>query len=185
MKSYLITDPSYYTSNPKILSKKLQYIIKEKSPDFICIRDKKTENYRDIVLEVKKKINHPKIFLHTHYQLAQELGFYGVHLPSSKFKDIKKAKDLGLNVVVSTHTLEEALHVEKLGANFITFSPIFFTPNKGIPKGLEKLKEINDRIDISCFALGGIVDKSKINICKKIGVYGFASISYFFRSILN
>ena len=181
MKSYLITDPSFYTSNPKKLSNKLLHVIDDLSPDFICIRDKKTDNYKDIAIEVKHVIKHKKILLHGNYELAYELGFYGVHLPSTRFEDIKKAKKLGLHVVVSTHTLEEALHVEKLGADFITFSPIFYTPNKGKPKGLEKLKEINGKIDINCFALGGILEDEQIQACKQTGVYGFASIRYFVK----
>ena len=181
MKSYLITDPSFYTSNPQAFSNKLSYVIKDKSPDFICIRDKKTAHYEDIAKEVKKTIKHPKILLHTDFKLAHKLGFYGVHLPSNRFEDIKKAKDFGLHVVASTHTLEEALHVEKLGADFITFSPIFYTPNKGTSKGLEKLKEINDKIDIDCFALGGILEYEQIQACKDTGVYGFASIRYFIK----
>lgn len=181
MKSYLITDPSFYTSNPKKFSQKLLHIIQTKSPDFICLRDKTTDNYKEIAMEVKKTIEHEKVLLHSDYELACELGFYGVHLPSNRFDDIKKAKDLGLHVVVSTHTLEEALHVKKLGADFITYSPIFSTPNKGTPKGLENLKEINDKIDINCFALGGIINKEQIQACKSIGVYGFASIRYFIK----
>lgn len=181
MKSYLITDPAFYTSNPNIFSKKLSHIIKIKSPDFICIRDKTTENYRSLALEIKKEIKHKKILLHTYYELAYELGFFGVHLPSSRFEDIKKAKKLGLHVMVSTHCLEEALHVESLGADFITFSPIFYTQNKGKPKGLEKLKEINAKIDIDCFALGGIIEDEQVLACKKTGVYGFASIRYFIK----
>jgi len=156
MKSYLITDPSFYTSNPKIFSKKLLHIIEKSTPDFICIRDKNTYDYENIALEIKKKINHKKIFLHTDYKLAHKLNFYGIHLPSTRFDCIRKAKELGLYVAVSIHSLEEATHVEELGADFITFSPIFDTPNKGKPKGLEKLKEINGKINIDCFALGGI-----------------------------
>ena len=181
MKKYLITDPSFYTSDPKIFSKKLLHVIEKSNPDFICIRDKKTDNYKEIAIEVKESIHHPKIILHTDYRLAFELGFYGVHLPSTRFEDIQNAKKLGLHVVVSIHTLEEALHVEKLGSDFITFSPIFQTPNKGTPKGLEKLKEINGKIDIDCFALGGIVEDEQIQACKKTGVYGFASIRYFIK----
>lgn len=181
MKSYLITDPSLYSSNPKIFSKKLLSIIQAKSPDFICIRDKVTDNYKDIALEVKKDIQHKKILLHTDYNLAYELGFYGVHLPSNRFDDIQKAKEFGLHVIVSTHTLEEALHVKKLGADYITYSPIFSTPNKGIPKGLENLKEINGKINMNCFALGGIIDEEQIEACERTGVYGFASIRYFIK----
>ena len=181
MQSYLITDPFFYTSNPKIFSEKLLQIIEKKYPDFICIRDKKTDNYNELVLEVKRVVKHNKILLHTDYKLAHRLGFYGVHLPSTKFEDIKKAKALGLHVVVSTHSLKEALHVEELGADFITYSPIFFTPNKGTPKGLENLKEINGKININCFALGGILNDEQIQACKETGIYGFASIRYFIK----
>ena len=135
MKSYLITDPFFYTSNSKTFTKKLLLVIENTFPDFICIRDKVTNNYKDIALEVKKVLQHEKILLHTDYILAHELGFYGVHLPSNRFDDIKNAKDLGLHVVVSTHGLEEAKLAEKLGADFITISPIFYTPKKGKPKG--------------------------------------------------
>jgi thiamine-phosphate pyrophosphorylase len=176
-----VTDPSFFTSTPETFSKKLLHVIKSKSPDFICIRDKKTSNYKDIAIEVKKIIEYDKILLHTDYKLAFELGFFGVHLPFDKFSDIKKAKALGLQVVVSTHSLEEALHVKKLGADFITYSPIFFTPNKGTPKGLENLKEINGKIDINCFALGGIISDEQVQACEEAGVYGFASIRYFIQ----
>ena len=182
MKKYLITDPSFYSSNPKNFLKKLLEVIEKHNPDFICIRDKITKNYLAIAQEVKKNINYQKVLLHTNYQLAYELGFYGVHLPSNRFDDIKKAKNLGLHVVVSTHNLEEVLHVEKLGADCITFSPIFYTPDKDKPKGLEKLKEINGKINIDCFALGGIVEEEQIQACKEIGVYGFASIRYFIKN---
>ncbi|MBL0687635.1 MAG: thiamine phosphate synthase [Sulfurospirillum sp.] len=181
MKKYLITDPLFYSSKPKIVLKKLLTVMKTTTPDFVCIRDKTVKNYRDIAREVQKIVSYSKILLHTDYVSAHELGFYGVHLPFSRVKDILKAKKLGLHVVVSTHTLKEALHAKKLGADFITFSPIFYTPNKGVPKGLEKLKEINDKINIDCFALGGIVSENQIQACKNTGVYGFASIRYFIQ----
>lgn len=183
MKQYLITDPTFYTNEPKIFSKKLLHVINIKNPDFICLRDKQTSNYEQLACEFKKIIQNTdiKALLHTDYKLAHKLNFFGIHLPSNKIDDIKKAKELGLHVVVSTHTLKEALHVEKLGADFITFSPIFYTPNKGEPVGLEKLKEINDKIDINCFALGGIVEDEQILSCKQTGVYGFASIRYFIK----
>ena len=104
-----------------------------------------------------------------------------MHFPSSHFYEIKKAKELNLEVIVSVHSFEEALHVKKLGADYITFSPIFYTPNKGEPKGLEKLKEINDKIDIKCFALGGILTKEQVKLCEEASSFGFASIRYFIK----
>ncbi|WP_024955135.1 thiamine phosphate synthase [Sulfurospirillum arcachonense] len=180
MKKYLITDPVYYSSNPQTFSKKLSNIIKEKNPDFICLRDKNTDSYEELAISLKNIVRDKiKTFLHTDFKLAKKLDFYGIHLPSNRLEDIQKAKDLDLKVIVSTHTLEEAKKAERLGADFITYSPIFFTPNKGEPKGLEKLKEINDKININCFALGGICEDEQVQLCKKTGVYGFASIRYF------
>lgn len=69
-----------------------------------------------------------------------------------------------------------------MGADYITYSPIFSTPNKGEPVGLEKLKEINDKININCFALGEIVSDEQILACEKTGIYGFASIRYFIKN---
>ena len=57
MKSYLITDPFLYSSNPKISSKKLLDALELKTPDFIYIRDKQTKNYREIALDIKKAKN--------------------------------------------------------------------------------------------------------------------------------
>ncbi len=41
-------------------------------------------------------------------------------------------------------------------ADFITFSPVFHTPSKGKPQGIEKLKEVKESVKCKVFALGGI-----------------------------
>jgi thiamine-phosphate pyrophosphorylase len=117
--------------------------------------------------------------LHGDYALADELKADGVHLTSAQFEDIAEAKKRGLYVVISTHTYEEALKAQKLGADAITYSPIFASPNKGEPKGLEDLKEIVAKIRVPIFALGGITTEEQIKAVEECGVYGFASIRYF------
>jgi len=182
IKQYLITDPSFYTSDPITVVQRLLQVKANYQPDYICIRDKKSADYATVAKAVVKasvQDDRTKLYLHTDFNLAHELGCDGVHLPSNAFNEIEKAKTLGLEVIVSTHTLEEALEVQKRGADAITFSPIFTTPNKGEPLGLEKLKEINDRIHIKCFALGGIVTLEHIRACEDVSVYGFASIRFF------
>lgn len=183
IKQYLITDPSHYSSNPATFKEKLSQTLFTCKPDFICLRDKESSDYRALAYAFTDllKGRDIKLVLHSDCILAKELGCFGVHLPSNRFDDIQKAKSTGLHVIVSTHTLEEAKKAEALGADFITYSPIFDTPNKGKPKGLEKLKEINDKININCFALGGILNKEQIEACEKAGAYGFASIRYFIR----
>ena len=82
-------------------------------------------------------------------------------------------------MVVSTHNAEEALKAEALGADMITVSPIFNTPNKGLPMGVDVLKTIVSQVKIPVIALGGILTKDQIGVCKDAGAKGFASIRYF------
>ncbi len=182
IKHYLITDPAFYTSNPEEVVQKLLHVKTKYQPDYICLRDKITSDYASLSKAVANAFLQDaktKLYLHTDFRLAHALGCHGVHLPSTALHVIEKAKALGLEVIVSTHTLEEIEEAEKRGADAITFSPIFATPNKGKPLGLEKLKEINDRIHIKCFALGGIINTDQVNACEDVGVYGFASIRFF------
>ncbi|WP_067175741.1 thiamine phosphate synthase [Sulfurospirillum sp. UCH001] len=182
IKRYLITDPSFYTSDSAKFVEKLLSIKAKHTPDYICLRDKQTADYKTLAQAVVKagiQDQHTKLYLHTDFELAHELRCDGVHLPSHALDKIEMAKAFDLEVIVSTHTFSEIEEAQKRGADAITFSPIFATPNKGEPLGLEKLKEINDRIHIKCFALGGIINTDQVNACEDVGVYGFASIRFF------
>ncbi|WP_263832753.1 thiamine phosphate synthase [Sulfurospirillum oryzae] len=182
IKHYLITDPYFYTSDPFICVQKLLHVKAKHQPDYICLRDKTTSDYTSLAKAVARagiQDERTKLYLHTDFMLAHQLGCAGVHLPSTALHVIQNAKALGLEVIASTHTLEEVEEAQKRGADAITFSPIFATPNKGKPLGLEKLKEINDRIRVKCFALGGIINMEQVKACEEVGVYGFASIRFF------
>ena len=178
MIAYAITDPT--TLNFNTLSSDLERF--SQKVDMIVYRDKSTNHYQQnasLFLAEAKKYNFSKILLHSDYNLAHKLKADGIHLTSSQFSDIKKAKDLGLFVIISTHSLEEALEAQKLGVDLVTFSPIFATPNKGEPKGIEELKKVVSKLSIGVIALGGIVSCEQIEACRKSGAFGFASIRYF------
>lgn len=182
MKKYCISDPLFYSSNPTQLLEKLLHVKALHQPDFICLRDKMTADYTSLaqaLFAMRDSFEGTKLYLHTDFLLASQMGFMGVHLPSYLIEDIRSAKALNLEVIFSAHSLEDALRAQDLGADMITISPIFETPNKGKPLGLEKLKEINDKISIKCFALGGIINDEQVRVCEESGVYGFASIRYF------
>lgn len=182
MKKYCISDPSFYTSNPTQFIEKLLHVKTLHQPDFICLRDKMTADYSSLaqaLFTMRDSFEGIKLYLHTDFSLASQIGFTGVHLPSYLIEEIGKAKKLNLEVVFSAHSLKDALRAQDLGADAITISPVFETPNKGKPLGLEKLKEINDKISIKCLALGGIINDEQVRACEEIGVYGFASIRYF------
>ena len=120
-----------------------------------------------------------KAFLHQDYSLAAKLGATGVHLTSQQFDDIPKAKELGLEVIISTHTHDEVHIAEAMGADYVTYSPIFATPGKGEAKGIDDLKAIIGMSDIEIFALGGIISMNEVEQLQESNVFGFASIRYF------
>lgn len=182
MKSYLISDPAFYGSTPETIESALDVIYSHNFPDFALFRDKQTSDYRTLAhtfITLSRHYKIPHVLLHGDYALADELKADGVHLTSVQFEEIAEAKKRGLYVVISTHTYDEALKAQELGADAITYSPIFFSPNKGEPKGLEDLKEIVAKIRVPIFALGGITTEEQINAVSTTGVYGFASIRYF------
>jgi len=170
IKSYLIT------SKPSFLQ------LKKHKPTFALYRDKETKEYAfhaQNFIQTCKSIPNLKAFLHQDYKLAASLNAAGVHLTSLQLDVIEKAKDLGLEVIISCHTKEEVLKAEKLGATYVTYSPIFKTPNKGEPKGIEDLKKLVNSTALKVFALGGIISEEQVHAVEQSGSYGFASIRYF------
>jgi len=183
MKKYLITSREFYTDTPAVFRNILHTQLKEYLPDYALYRDKSNPNY-DIqatdFVETCKQFENIKSFIHQNIDLAYVLGASGVHLTSKQLELIPQAKSKNLEVIVSTHSEDEVLKAQRLGADMVTYSPIFKSPNKGEPKGVDNLKHLIDKCDIKVFALGGIIDDKQVKLLDKTGVYGFASIRYFY-----
>lgn len=183
MKKYLITSREFYTDTPAVFRNILHEQFKTHMPDFALYRDKSNPNY-DIqaahFVEVCNQFGSIKSFIHQKAELAKELNAVGVHLTAKQFDEIPHAKSLGLEVIISTHTHEEVLKADKLGADAVTYSPIFASPGKGEPKGIDDLKELLGKCNIKVFALGGVVEVGHVDMLEKVKPYGFASIRYFY-----
>jgi thiamine-phosphate pyrophosphorylase len=184
MKKYLITDPKYYTTTPKPFGEALNRSLIKYTPDFVCFRDKtdgdKKELLKAFVSTIKDK--ELKAFVNGSLELALEYGLDGVHLQSSQQALIQKAKAKRLLVIVSCHSAKEAIDAFEKGADFVTLSPVYETPHKGVPLGIEAFSDILAAVDKTrVFALGGIDDEYKVAQLEKLGVFGFASIRYFVR----
>lgn len=109
--------------------------------------------------EVTKR-NDALLFINDRIDVALAVEADGVHLPQSGLpaKVVRKTWKNRFLIGVSTHSIEEAKDAEDY-VDFITFSPIFYTPSKaayGEPQGVEKLKEIKEKVKCKVFALGGI-----------------------------
>ena len=182
MIAYAITNPSTLDFNR--LKDDLERFSTMAS--MIVYRDKYTNAYeKNATLFLEHAKGFAKVLLHGDYKLAVKLQADGVHLPSTSLDCIADAKNLGLYVVVSTHTMEEAQVAQNYGADMITFSPVFDTPNKGKSVGIEKLKEIVLSVSMPVLGLGGILTQEEIGSCAKVGAKGFASIRYFERNFLS
>lgn len=183
MQKYLITSREFYGDTSEEFCSNLCKQIEKHSPDFVLYRDKDASNYGEIAvsfISLCKKHPNIKCLLHRDVLLAKRLGAYGVHLTSNQTHEIAEAKKMGLFVIISTHTQKEVLRAQMLGADALTYSPIFASPNKGEPKGVEDLRELLEICSIKVFALGGIVTQEHIAAIEETKAYGFASIRYFY-----
>ena len=183
MNKYLITSREFYTDTPAVFRKIFHEQCAKHMPEYALYRDKSNPNYAiqaEHFVEVCAQMQGLKSFIHSDVDLARKLNASGVHLTSKEFEKIEYAKSLYLEVIISTHTHEEVLKAQELGANAVTYSPIFATPGKGEPKGIEDLKELLEKVEIDVFALGGIVSAEQVNAVKESSAFGFASIRYFY-----
>jgi thiamine-phosphate pyrophosphorylase len=122
-----------------------------------------------------------KLFINDRVDVALAVDADGVHIGGSSLPIYKVRRLLGERklIGVSCHNQVQAITAQEMGADFITFGPVFFTPSKaayGDPVGLELLQTVTDMLDIPVFALGGI-NRGKCAEVVSCGVRGVALIS--------
>ncbi len=101
------------------------------------------------------------LLINGNVELALECQADGVHLGISSPSVAAARRRLGKDAIIgfSAHSLDDLYSAEREGADFVTFSPIYFTPSKaayGAPQGVDKLREFCRNASIPVFALGGI-----------------------------
>jgi thiamine-phosphate pyrophosphorylase len=108
--------------------------------------------------------------------LAARIAADGVHVPCDA---VALAGALAAHAFVSTpaHTDHEVDVAARAGPHAVLVSPIWSTPNKGAPRGLEALRAARARAhaELRVYALGG-VDGSRAAACKEAGADGVAVI---------
>ncbi len=185
LQKYLITSREFYTDTPAVFRSILHEQFATHMPQYALYRDKSNPAYAIQAahfVEVCTQFENIKSFIHQDVELATELHASGVHLTSKQFDRIKRAKECGLEVIISTHTFKEIQMAQDLGADAVTYSPIFTSPGKGESKGVKNLEEAVEKFGINIFALGGIITDKQVDAIAKARAYGFASIRYFYTS---
>ena len=183
LKSYLITDPNFFTNEPEKFVLKLKEVLSKHKVDIACMRDKSSSNFEELAklfLKTCREFKVEKVLINTDINLAIKLNFDGVHLNSKQFKEIEEVKKKNLFTIISCHNFDELKIAENLKLDCVTYSPIFQSPNKGEPKGVLDLKKaVNSFPNLKIIALGGIITNKQIKEINSTNAYGFASIRYF------
>jgi thiamine-phosphate pyrophosphorylase len=147
--------------------------------DVIQIREKDVGaralfEFTRAVLEARQADLHAhaqtKILVNSRADVALAAGADGIHLPAQAPLETLP----GLLIGRSCHTLDD---VRDAKADFVTFGPVFASPGKGTPVGLEALREACS-LGKPVYALGG-VDWDNAADCMAAGAEGIAGIRLF------
>jgi thiamine-phosphate pyrophosphorylase len=122
-----------------------------------------------------------KLLINDRVDVALAVDADGVHIGADSLPIYKVRRLLGERrlIGVSCHNQVQAITAQEMGADFITFGPVYYTASKaayGDPVGLEKLDLVTGMLQIPVFALGGI----SLQNCAEVvscGVRGIALIS--------
>lgn len=120
------------------------------------------------------------ILVNDRFDIAIAANAHGVHLTASSLSAsiVRSYVPKDFIIGASTHTLEEVTRARDNGADFALFGPVFPTPGKGEPAGVEKLWEICRAVSpYPILAVGGI-DENNYGSVIDAGASGFAAIRY-------
>ncbi|MFH1025396.1 MAG: thiamine phosphate synthase [Nitrospirota bacterium] len=139
-------------------------LVLESGVKWVQYRDKegsRLDIYRNALNLRSITRDHNAVFIvNDHTDIALAVDADGVHLGQDDLPAQKAREILGKNrlIGISTHTIEQAVHAEASGADYIGFGPIFRTETKdaGSPKGVAMLDQLRSRIHIPIVAIGGI-----------------------------
>jgi len=147
------------------------------------LKDKSGKALRDeiaraITLARKHQI---RLFINDAWELAVELGAYGVHLGQGDLDkaDVHAIANAGLRLGISTHCEEELARALSFNPSYVALGPIFPTTSKEMlfkPQGLAKCKRWVRHSPVPVVAIGGI----GLGAADKVmatGVSGIAVIS--------
>ncbi len=143
---------------------------------------------RKVLLETARKLRritaeHQTLFIINDYiDIALIVGADGVHLGQDDISiaDARKMTPPGFIIGCSTHSLEQAVEAEKMGADYIGSGPVFATPTKEDypPIGIDTVKKVLQEVKIPVVTIGGL-NLQNIAGLRAIGAKNFAMVREF------
>ena len=176
------------TGRGETLGRNLEFVIEEAlrgGVRAIQLRDKGacTKELYETAYELRRLTSRygAKLIINDRVDVALSVDADGVHIGSGSLPLYKVRRLLGERklIGVSCHNQVQAITAQEMGADFITFGPVYYTPSKapyGEPVGLAKLRTVTGMLQIPVFALGGITPENCAEAVS-CGVRGVALIS--------
>lgn len=142
----------------------------------------KDKDRPDLLDEIKRSVAlaeqyHARLFIDDHYEEAIKAGAYGVHLGMEDLRtaDLKRIKDAGLHLGISTHGPYEVQKAIQLSPSYIALGHVFPTNTKempSLPQGIKHLRAearmLNNRFPT--VAIGGIkLDNAQVVMESGVG----------------
>ena len=124
-----------------------------------------------------------RLLVNDRADIALAAGADGVHLATDSLSVavIRKSFPPEFIIGVSTHSISAAAEASRQGADFALFGPVFETPGKGKPRGIDELRDVCEQLHpFTVVGLGGI-DESNSDDVFAAGASGIAAI----RSLNN
>ena len=122
-----------------------------------------------------------RLLINSRFEIAQEIGAAGVHLPSAgpSVSSVRHEAGPGFLIGCSTHTPGELGAAADGGADLVTYSPVYVPTSKpgyGPPVGLDGLRQAAASTVAPVYALGGITPE-RVPGCRVSGAAGIAVMS--------
>lgn len=127
-----------------------------------------------------------RLFINDYWQLAIELGAYGVHLGQEDLDDadIEAIRRAGLRLGISSHCHYEVARAHSFNPSYIACGPIYHTTTKDMPwtpQGPAGLSYWQNMLDYPLVAIGGI-NRERLPAIAATGVSGVAMITAITRA---
>jgi thiamine-phosphate pyrophosphorylase len=176
------------TGRGETLGRNLEFVIEEAlrgGVRAVQLRDKElcTKELYETAYELRRLTSRygAKLIINDRVDIALAVEADGVHIGADSLPLYKVRRLLGERklIGVSCHNQVQAITAQEMGADFITFGPVYYTASKapyGDPVGLEKLRSVTEMLQIPVFALGGI-NRGNCTEVVSCGVRGVALIS--------
>lgn len=121
-----------------------------------------------------------RVLVNDRADIAAAAGAHGVHLTASSLPAIEIRRRFPSSFIIaeSVHSQIETVEASR-HADFAVFAPVFATPGKGPPRGLDMLSEACRRVKpFPVVALGGVEPENCV-FAVEAGAAGVAGIRYF------